>query len=76
MGIFVALFKDTNIYKLFSQYIDPVFWPDNVIPENTKLFKSFIYSFSGTYVLLWGLIYFLFQDLLSNLKINGHGIVF
>jgi hypothetical protein len=55
MGIFVALFKDTNFYKLFSQYIDPVFWPDNLIPENTKLFKSFIYSFSGTYVLLWGI---------------------
>jgi hypothetical protein len=55
MGIFVAFFKDTNIYKLFSQYIDPVFWPDNVIPKNTMHFKSFIYSFSGTYVLLWGI---------------------
>jgi len=55
MGIFIVLFKDTPVYKLFSQYIDPVFWPDNMISENTRLFKSFIYSFSGTYVLLWGI---------------------
>jgi hypothetical protein len=55
MGIFIVFFKDTRIFWLFAGFIDPVFWSNEIITENTIRFKSFIYSFSGTYVLLWGI---------------------
>jgi hypothetical protein len=58
MGIYVAIFNNTPIFALFTNLIDPVFWPDNVMTDGTKKFKGFIYSFSGTYVLLWGVNFF------------------
>jgi hypothetical protein len=56
MGICVAFLKNS---LLFTQFIDPVFWPDEVISKQTQIFKSFIYSFSGTYVILWGIFLFI-----------------
>ena len=55
MGVFIAFFKNTPFFVLFSQYIDPVFWPNGNITINALNFKSFIYSFSGTYIILWGM---------------------
>jgi hypothetical protein len=59
MGIYVAFFKNTLLFSPFGNLIDPVFWMNESITEGTRNFKGFIYSFSGTYVLLWG-INFLF----------------
>src|SRR5512133_230779 len=59
MGAYVALLNNTPVFALFGNLIDPVFWPDNMTTEGTHNFKGFIYSFSGVYVLLWG-INFLF----------------
>lgn len=58
MGLFIVFFKDLPVFVLFSQYIDPVFWKGEDISESTKLYKSFMYSFSGTYVMLWGILLF------------------
>jgi hypothetical protein len=58
MGLYVTFFKNTPMYSLFSNLIDPVFWPDKSIIQGTQDFKGFIYSFSGVFVLLWGLNFF------------------
>lgn len=55
MGAYVALCNRTPLFALFGNLIDPVFWPDNAITKGTQGFKGFIYSFSGVYVLLWGI---------------------
>jgi hypothetical protein len=54
MGVYVAIFNNTFLFVLFGNLIDPVFWPDKTITAGTQNFKGFIYSFSGVYVLLWG----------------------
>jgi hypothetical protein len=59
MGLYVTFFKNTPLFALFGNLIDPVFWTNEVATEGTRQFKGFIYSFSGTYVLMWG-INFLF----------------
>jgi hypothetical protein len=59
MGTYVSLFNTTPLFALFGNLIDPVFWPDEITTDGTKHFKGFIYSFSGVYVLLWG-VNFLF----------------
>jgi hypothetical protein len=59
MGAYVALLNTTPVFSLFGNLIDPVFWFDTMTTEGTRHFKGFIYSFSGVYVLLWG-INFLF----------------
>ncbi len=58
-GIYIVFFKNSPAFTLFDNLIDPVFWTNETITEGTRNFKGFIYSFSGTYVLLWG-INFLF----------------
>jgi hypothetical protein len=58
MGVYISLFNNTPIFALFGNLIDPVFWPKNMITEGTRNFKGFIYSFSGVYVLLWGINFF------------------
>jgi len=58
-GLYITFFKNTSFFALFANLIDPVFWTNETISEGTLNFKGFIYSFSGTYVLLWG-IHFLF----------------
>lgn len=58
MGVYVAIFNNTPVFALFGNMIDPVFWSDTMTTEGTKNFKGFIYSFSGTYVLLWGINFF------------------
>jgi hypothetical protein len=59
MGLYVALFNSTPAFMLFGNLIDQIFWQDNTIIDGTRNFKGFMYSFSGTYVLLWG-VNFLF----------------
>lgn len=54
-GIYITFFKSTPLFALFANLIDPVFWTNETITEGTRNFKGFIYSFSGTYVLLWGI---------------------
>jgi hypothetical protein len=63
IGIYVAFFKNTALFTPFKRLIDPVFWPDNIMSEGTQQFKGFIYSFSGVFVLLWGLnSYFIIKN--------------
>jgi hypothetical protein len=59
MGAYVAFLNNTSVFALFGNLINPVFWADGMTTEGTRNFKGFIYSFSGVYVLLWG-INFLF----------------
>jgi len=58
MGAYVAIFNNTPVFALFGNLIDPVFWSNTMMTEGTKKFKGFIYNFSGTYVLLWGINFF------------------
>jgi hypothetical protein len=55
MGVYIAFFKNTPLFAPFGNLIDPVFWPDKTTTEGTQNFKGFIYSFSGIFVLLWGI---------------------
>ncbi len=64
MGVYVTFFKNTPLYSLFSNLIDPVFWPDKSITQGTQDFKGFIYSFSGVFILLWGMNFFFISRML------------
>jgi hypothetical protein len=55
LGVYITFFKNTPLFAFFGNLIDPVFWSNEVITGGTRNFKGFIYSFSGTYVLLWGI---------------------
>ncbi len=59
MGVYITILNTTSLFSLFGNLIDPVFWPDGITSDGTQQFKGFIYTFSGVYVLLWG-INFLF----------------
>jgi hypothetical protein len=54
MGIYIVFLKNTFLFLPINQAIDSVFWTNELISEGTKDFKTFIYTFSGVYVLLWG----------------------
>jgi hypothetical protein len=58
MGVYVAILNNTPVFALFGNLINPVFWSDNMTTHGTQNFKGFIYSFSGTYVLIWGINFF------------------
>ena len=68
--MYIAFCKNTPLFALFGNLIDPVFWPDNAVTEGTRNFKGFIYSFSGVYVLLWGMN-FLFISRYALVQGNG-----
>jgi hypothetical protein len=54
-GVYITFCKNTPLFAPFGNLIDPIFWPDGTVTEGTRNFKGFIYSFSGVYVLLWGM---------------------
>ncbi len=59
IGVYVAFFKTTILYKPFNLLIDPVFWPDGIQNEGTILYKYFVYSLMGVCMMVWGI--FLYQ---------------
>lgn len=54
-GIYITYFNKTGLYEPFRKIFDPVFWQSGEISEGTSNFKGFIYSFSGTFLMLWGI---------------------
>ena len=55
MGLWIVAFKNTPVFAIFVSTVERVFWPNNIIPEVVRGFRGFMYSFSGTFLLLWGL---------------------
>ncbi len=47
-GIIIALFNQTNIFKLvFNNQINPVFWINSELTTETLLFQRWIYGLLG-----------------------------
>jgi hypothetical protein len=53
-GLWIAFLKNTPAFALFVKSVETVFWIGGVIPEDVMNFRGFIYSFSGTFLSLWG----------------------
>jgi hypothetical protein len=59
MGLTIALFSDTAIFKiLFNNHINKVFWNYNIQPGNFVEFQKWIYGVLGAVMAGWGVIIF------------------
>ena len=55
-GLVLAFFNQTQLMdSAFNNQINPAFWNDEGIPENTVLFQSWIYGVLGATVSGWGI---------------------
>jgi hypothetical protein len=55
-GLALAFFGQTAFMDvLFNQYYDPIFWPENKIPQGAAHFKSWSTSVLGAVVASWGI---------------------
>lgn len=55
IGVYVAFFKSTILYRPFNNIVDPVFWPEGIQQQNTIQYKYFVYSLLGSCMIVWGL---------------------
>jgi hypothetical protein len=54
-GVFMALFNNTPLFKLFNDRIDPVFWDSQDPPTLSLIFRTWVYGVWGATVAGWGL---------------------
>ncbi len=58
-GIIIALFNQTNIFKLvFNNQINPVFWINSELTTETLLFQRWIYGLLGATCVMVGILIF------------------
>ena len=54
-GIYLTFFSQSSFMDyLFNNNINPTFWVDSEIPENTQRFQGWIYGVLGAVIAGWG----------------------
>ncbi|MBI5606023.1 MAG: hypothetical protein HY879_22040 [Deltaproteobacteria bacterium] len=54
-GLFLTFFSQSSLMNvLFNNQIDPHFWTDSKLPENTFRFQGWIYGVLGAVMAGWG----------------------
>jgi hypothetical protein len=54
-GLFMALFSQAPLFDIFSQQIDPAFWPEAPDLPGLKSFQAWLYGVWGATIAGWGL---------------------
>ena len=55
-GVFMTLFNQSLLFRLFNDQIDPVFWGDEAISEAFIKFQGWVYGVLGATMAGWGVM--------------------
>ena len=74
MGLYVAFFNNTPLFKLFGNLIDPVFYPNETVPKEHEISKASSIVFPVPMFCFGESTLFFFPNTPLFRAINGHGI--